>query len=197
MAPARAWTMTSCPRWQKNSPSKVATLRYQFPYMENGHKRPDPPRVAHAAVRAAVAEAARQLPGVPLYAGGKSFGARMTSQAHAATKLPDVRGLIFFGWPLHPAGQPGTERAQHLPQIDAPMLFFQGTRDKLADLPLIESVCRDLGPRATLHLIPHADHAFHVPAKSGRRDPDVLRELAEVSAAWIHLGASRPFKLED
>jgi predicted alpha/beta-hydrolase family hydrolase len=162
----------------------VATLRYQFPYMEQGGRRPDPPRVAHAAVRAAVAEAARRLPGVPLFAGGKSFGGRMTSQAEAAAPLA-LHGLIFLGFPLHPAGQASRKRAEHLFEVRIPMLFLQGTRDALAELPLLEPLAAELGKNATLRLFEAADHNFHVPARSGRKDGDVRRELLDAMAAWI------------
>jgi predicted alpha/beta-hydrolase family hydrolase len=163
----------------------IATLRYQFPYMERGSRRPDAPRVAQAAVRAAVDEAARQVPGVPLLAGGKSFGGRMTSQAQAAVPLPDVRGLVFVGFPLHPAGKPSDERAAHLSDVDVPMLFLQGTRDELADTDLLQSLVGRLGPRATLHLFTDADHSFHVPARSGRKDAEVMGEMLDVVAAWL------------
>src|SRR5688572_18064765 len=163
----------------------IATLRYQFPYMEQRSKRPDAPKVAHAAVRAAVSEASRLVPELALFAGGKSFGGRMTSQAQAVSALPGVRGLVFLGFPLHPAGQPSTERAKHLSDVKIPMLFLQGTRDDLAHLPLIESVCKELGPRATLKLFQEADHSFHVPARTGRKDPEVLAELLDSLASWI------------
>jgi predicted alpha/beta-hydrolase family hydrolase len=163
----------------------IATLRYQFPYMERGSRRPDTPRVAHAAVRAAVDEAARRLPGLPLLAGGKSFGGRMTSQAQAAAPLPGVRGLVFVGFPLHPAGKPSDERAAHLSDVDLPMLFLQGTRDDLADPELLQPVVKRLGARATLHSVTDADHSFHVPARSGRKDADVMREMLDVVAAWF------------
>jgi predicted alpha/beta-hydrolase family hydrolase len=163
----------------------IATLRFQFPSMERGSRRPDTPAVAQAAVRAAVAEAARRLPGVPLFAGGKSFGGRMTSQAHAAAALPGVSGLVFLGFPLHPAGRPATERALHLAAVGIPMLFLQGTHDELADLTLLRSVVDPLAPRATLHLLPFADHAFHVPARSGRKDAEVRAELCDTIAGWI------------
>ncbi len=162
----------------------VATLRFQFPYMEQGSKRPDRPVVAQMAVRAAAVEAASRLPGVPLFAGGKSFGGRMTSQAQADTPLPHVRGLVFVGFPLHPAGKPATERAAHLEQVAVPMLFLQGTRDTLADLPLIRQTVGRLGSRATLHIVDGADHSFHVPARSGRSQVEVIGELAGVAAAW-------------
>jgi predicted alpha/beta-hydrolase family hydrolase len=164
---------------------RIATLRYQFPYMERGGKRPDPPRIAHAAVRAAVAEAGRQLSGLPLWAGGKSFGGRMTSQAQAGAPLPGVRGLVFVGFPLHPPGQPSDERAQHLGDVAVPLLFLQGTRDELADLDLIRAVAGRLGARATLHVLEHADHSFHVLARSGRKDAEVLAELLDTTAAWM------------
>ena len=163
----------------------VATLRFQFPYMEQGGKRPDRPAVAQMAVRAAVAEAAARLPGVALFAGGKSFGGRMTSQAQADSPLPDVRGLLFVGFPLHPAGKPAIERAAHLEQVARPMLFLQGTRDALADLPLIRRTVERLGSRATLHVVDGADHSFHVPARSGRSAAEVIGELADVMAGWM------------
>jgi predicted alpha/beta-hydrolase family hydrolase len=163
----------------------VATLRYQFPYMERGSKRPDSPAVAHAAVRAAAAEAARHCPGLPLVAGGKSFGGRMTSQAQAIAPLPDVQGLAFLGFPLHAAGKPSDERAKHLFDIHIPMLFLQGSRDKLAELTLLEPLIKKLGPSASLHLVPEADHSFHIPARSGRKDRDVMNEILDKFAAWI------------
>jgi len=163
----------------------VATLRYQFPYMEQGSKRPDSPPVAHQAVRAAVAEARRRFTDVPLFAGGKSFGGRMTSQAQAEAALEDVKGIVFVGFPLHPAGQPSTQRAEHLERVDVPMLFLQGTRDTLADLALIKSVVEQLTSRATLHIEDGADHSFHVLARSGRRDAQVLDALADTAAAWM------------
>lgn len=162
----------------------VATFRYQFPYAEVGGHRPDPPEVLWATVRAAVAEAARVMAGLPLIAGGKSFGGRMTSTAAAAAPLPGVRGLAFLGFPLHPPKQPGTERADHLAQVTVPMLFLQGTRDEFAELSLLEPVVRSLGARATLHLVDGADHSFGVLKKSGRSGPDVLDELARVLSDW-------------
>ena len=163
----------------------IATLRYQFPYMEQRSKRPDPPKVAHAAVRAAVAEAARLLPKLPLLAGGKSFGGRMTSQAQAAAPLAGVRGLVFLGFPLHPAGKPSRERAKHLFDVQIPMLFLQGTRDALATLTELEPVREALGDRATLRLYQDADHSFHVPARSGRTDAQVRGEMCDAIAAWV------------
>jgi uncharacterized protein len=163
----------------------IATLRYQFPYMEKRSKRPDPPKVAHAAVRAAVAEARRRLPDVPLIAGGKSFGGRMTSQAQALAPLDGVVGLAFVGFPLHPAGRPSRERAEHLSGVTIPMLFLQGTRDALADLGELEPVCAALGARATLKLFADADHSFHVPARTGRKDAEVLGGMLDAFAAWI------------
>jgi uncharacterized protein len=162
----------------------IASLRYQFPYMEKGGKRPDPPKIAHAAVRAAVAEARRQLPKLPLIAGGKSFGGRMTSQAQAATPLDGVAGLAFFGFPLHPAGKPSRERAEHLSGVTIPMLFLQGTRDALAELSELEPVCEALGDRATCKLFADADHSFHVPARTGRKDTEILSEMLDAFAAW-------------
>ncbi|TMH00469.1 MAG: alpha/beta hydrolase [Betaproteobacteria bacterium] len=168
----------------------IATLRYQFPYMERGSKRPDAPATAHAAVRAAVAEAARRLPGLPLIAGGKSFGGRMTSQAQALEPLPGVIGLAFLGFPLHPAGKPADERAKHLFDVNVPMLFLQGTRDELADLSLLQPLVAKLGTRATLKLFDDADHSFHVPARSGRKDAQVMAEMLDAFASW--LGAITP-----
>ena len=163
----------------------VATLRYQFPYMERGGKRVDAPPIAHAAVRAAVAEANRRRGDAPLFAGGRSFGARMTSQAQAAEPLADVRGLVFFAFPLHPAGKPGVERAAHLARVAIPMLFLQGTKDALADLPRLEGVVAGLCDRATLSLAPEADHSFHVPARTGRKDAEVLGEMLDGVVGWM------------
>ena len=163
----------------------IATLRYQFPYMERGSRRPDMPRLAHATVRAAVDEAPRQLPGVPLFAGGKSFGGRMTSQAQANSPLPGVRGLVFVGFPLHPAGKPSDERAAHLSDVDVPMLFLQGTRDALAETGLLQSLVERRDSRATLHLFADADHSFHVPARSGRKDAEVMGEMLDLAARWM------------
>jgi predicted alpha/beta-hydrolase family hydrolase len=163
----------------------IATLRYQFPYMDRGARRPDPPKLAQATVRGAVTDAGRRLPGLPLIAGGKSFGGRMTSQAQASAPLPGVRGLAFLGFPLHPAKRPSDERAKHLFEVRIPMLFLQGTRDELADVELIGQTAKRLGQHATLHLISEADHSFHVPARSGRSDADVQREMMDVLVAWI------------
>src|SRR5690242_12463137 len=162
----------------------IATLRYQFPYMEKGGKRPDPPAVAHAAVRGAVAVAAQHCPGLPLIAGGKSFGGRMTSQAQAKAPLTDVVGLAFFGFPLHAAGKPSSDRADHLADVRVPMLFLQGSADKLAEVDLLKPVVKRLGARATLHLVDGADHSFHVPKRSGRSDRDVMAEILDAFAAW-------------
>ena len=162
----------------------IATLRYQFLYMERGSKRPDPPKLAHAAIRAAVAEAAKRLPKLPLVAGGKSFGGRMTSQAQAATPLPGVLGLAFLGFPLHPAKQPSRERGKHLAEVKIPMLFLQGTRDALASRDELEPLCQELGARASLRLFEDADHSFHVPARSGRKDTEVMSEMLDTFAAW-------------
>ena len=148
----------------------IATLRYQFPYMERGTRRPDPPPLAQATVRAAVAAAQRLLPDIALIAGGKSFGGRMTSQAQAKGPLEGVHGLAFLGFPLHPAGRPSQDRAEHLFEVQIPMLFLQGTRDNLASLDQLEPVCKQLGKRATLTLFTDADHSFHVPARTGRKD---------------------------
>jgi predicted alpha/beta-hydrolase family hydrolase len=163
----------------------IATLRYQFPYMERGGKRPDPPALAQATVRAAVAAALAALPDLPLFAGGKSFGGRMTSQAQAKAPLPGVRGLIFLGFPLHPAGRASIERARHLFDVQVPMLFLQGTRDTLATLDQIEPLCEALGARATLKLFADADHSFHVPARTGRSDAHVLGDVLDTLTAWI------------
>jgi hypothetical protein len=168
----------------------IATFRYQFPYLEAGRRRPDPPAALTATVRAAVAAAATVAPGLPLFAGGKSMGGRMTSTAAAEAPLPGVRGLVFFGFPLHPAGRPGTSRGAHLARVEPPMLFLQGTRDKLAELDLLVPVCAGLGERATLHEVDGADHSFHVLKRSGRTDDEVLDELAVTTDAWAdRLGA--------
>jgi len=163
---------------------RIATLRYQFPYMEQGSKRPDPPQVAMAAARAAVAEASRRLPELPLFAGGKSFGGRMTSQAQAAKPLEGVRGLVFLGFPLHPAGRPSSERAEHLFSVRIPMLFLQGTRDALADMALLEPIVARLGERATLSLFGGADHSFRAPARNAAKT-SLLPEIAQATAEWI------------
>ena len=162
----------------------IATLRYQFPYMEAGSRRPDSRATLLATVRAAVRAAAAAAPDLPLLAGGKSMGGRMTSQAAAEAPLSGVRGLVFFGFPLHPAGRPSTERADHLGNVRLPMLFLQGDRDKLAEIDLLRPVCAGLGERATLHVVPEADHSFHVPKRSGRSDDEVLAELARIVAEW-------------
>jgi predicted alpha/beta-hydrolase family hydrolase len=163
----------------------VATLRYQFPYMEKGTRRPDPPAIAQAAVRAAVAEAGRCCPGLLLIAGGKSFGGRMTSQAQAVAPLDGVHGLAFLGFPLHPAGKPSSDRAKHLADVHVPLLFVQGTRDNLAELRLLEPVVEHLGTSASLHRVEGADHSFHVLARSGRNDRDVMAEILDRFVAWI------------
>ena len=163
----------------------VATLRYNFLYMERGSKRPDAPALAHSVVREAVAKANELAPELPLFAGGKSFGGRMTSQAQASAALPNVRGLVFFAFPLHPAGKPGDERAKHLDDVAIPMLFLQGTNDALAELDLLKPVVKRLGKRATLSLAEHADHSFHAPAKSGRKDPEVLADILDTATTWM------------
>ena len=163
----------------------VATLRYQFLYMEKGGKRVDAPPVAHNAVRHAVAAARALTPALPLFAGGRSFGGRMTSQAQALAPLEGVRGLVFFAFPLHPAGKPSIDRAAHLVDVAIPMLFLEGTKDTLAELDLLRPVVAGLGARATLALFEDADHSFHVPAKTGRKDADVLGEILDAAAAWI------------
>ena len=170
----------------------IATLRYQFPYMERGSKRPDPLPLAQATVRAAVGAAQHLLPDMPLIAGGKSFGGRMTSQAQAKAPLEGVHGLAFLGFPLHPAGQPSQDRAEHLFEVTIPMLFLQGTRDNLASLDQLEPVCKQLGKRATLTLFPDADHSFHVPARTGRKDAQVLDDVLDALAAWLDSVILRP-----
>jgi len=172
----------------------IATLRYQFPYMEHGSKRPDTPKLAQATVRAAVAEASRRVPGLALFAGGKSFGGRMTSQAQAASPLSGVAGLVFLGFPLHPAGRPSDERAAHLFAVQIPMLFIQGTRDALADLQLLQALVGELGSRATLKLFADADHSFHVPARTGRKDSEIMAELLDALAGWIEMTIPRAVK---
>jgi uncharacterized protein len=163
----------------------IATLRYQFPYMEKASKRPDPPPIAHAAVRAAVAQAMQSCPDLPIVAGGKSFGGRMTSQAQAIAPLAGVGGLAFLAFPLHPAGKPSSDRARHLSDVKIPMLFLQGTRDALAELNLLEPLVKSLGSLATLHLVKEADHSFHVLARSGRNDREVTTEVLDAFAAWV------------
>jgi uncharacterized protein len=163
----------------------IATLRFQFPYMERGARRPDPPPLCHATVRAAVAAAARLAPALPRFAGGRSFGGRMTSQAQALEPLAGVRGLAFLGFPLHPAGRPADARAQHLSQVQVPMLFLQGTRDALAELSLLQALAARLGERATLQLAEGADHSFHVRASSGSTDAQVRHELLLALSRWL------------
>jgi uncharacterized protein len=163
----------------------VATLRYQFPYMERAAKRPDPPKVAQAAVRAAVAEGRRLFPDLPLFAGGKSFGGRMTSQAQAESALPGVRGLAFLGFPLHAPGKASDERGRHLFEVKIPMLFLQGSLDDFADMALLAPLVERLGARALLKVLPQADHSFHVSARSGRTDPEARDELIAALAGWI------------
>ena len=167
----------------------IATLRYQFPYMEQGSKRPDPPALCHATIRAAVAKAGELK--LPLIAGGRSFGGRMTSQAEARSALSGVRGLAFLGFPLHPAGKPSDDRAEHLFDVKIPMLFLQGTRDALAELSLLRPLVERLGKRATLKLFEDADHSFHVPAKTGRKDAEVRSEMLDTLAAWIRTVIAR------
>src|ERR1700732_5275615 len=162
----------------------VATLRYQFPYMEQRRGSPDSPAIATATVAAAARAAWEPAPGLPLFARGKSLGGRMTSQAAAEGLLSGVRGLVFVGFPLHPPNKPGTKRAEHLKQVTVPMLFLQGTRAPLADLTLLKPICEDLGSRATLHIIEAADHSFHMLKKSGKTDAQALRELAQTTASW-------------
>ncbi|HEY4751110.1 MAG TPA: alpha/beta family hydrolase [Steroidobacteraceae bacterium] len=163
----------------------IATLRYQFPYMNRRKRRTDPPALCQATVRAAVAEAARRAPALPLFAGGRSFGGRMTSQAQALGALAGVRGLVFLGFPLHPAGKPSDARARHLAEVQIPMLFVQGTRDALAERARIEALMARLGERATLELIEGADHSFHVPVRSGRSDAEMRSALLKVVVQWM------------
>jgi predicted alpha/beta-hydrolase family hydrolase len=172
----------------------IATLRYQFPYMEQGSKRPDTPKLAQATVRAAVAEASRLVPELAVFAGGKSFGGRMTSQAQAASPLSGVRGLVFLGFPLHPAGRPSAERGAHLFAVQIPMLFMQGTRDQLADLQLVQTLIGQLGTRATLKLFQDADHSFHVPARTGRKDSEIRAEMSDALADWIGMAITRAIR---
>jgi predicted alpha/beta-hydrolase family hydrolase len=172
----------------------VATLRYQFPYIERGARRPDPPQLAQATVRAAVAAALGLLPELPLIAGGKSFGGRMTSQTQAKASLQGVCGLAFLGFPLHPAGRPTQDRGEHLFDIQIPMLFLQGTRDTLAALDQLEPLCKKLGRRATLKLFADADHSFRVPARTGRKDAQVLGDVLDALAAWLDGVTDRPGK---
>ncbi|MFL6765670.1 MAG: alpha/beta family hydrolase [Sphingomicrobium sp.] len=169
----------------------IGSLRFQFPYMEKGSRRPDPPRIAHAAVRAAAAKAVELARDLPLFAGGRSFGGRMTSQAQAIEPLPQVRGLAFLGFPLHPAGKPGIERAEHLARILVPMLFVSGDRDALAQLDLLNGVADGLGERATLHLVAHADHSFNVAKASGRTSGEAESEALDAMARWILDGSAR------
>ena len=170
----------------------IASLRYQFPFMEQGMKRPDPPPLAQAAVRAAVAEAGRLAPDLVHFAGGRSFGGRMTSQAQAVSPLPNVRGLVFLAFPLHPANRPSDERGKHLFDVHIPMLFLQGTRDALAEPALLQPLCDALGAHATLKLLDGADHAFHVLARSGRTDAEVRREAIEAIALWMERAITAP-----
>jgi uncharacterized protein len=163
----------------------IATMRYQFPYMEQGSKRPDAPKLAQATVRAAVSQASHLVPKLALVAGGKSFGGRMTSQAQAVLPLPGVRALVFLGFPLHPAGRPSDERANHLFEVNTPMLFLQGTRDALADTPTLQKLLERLGPRATLKLFQGVDHSFHVPVRTGRTDAEVRAEMLDTLASWL------------
>ena len=162
----------------------VATLRYQFPYMEHRRRVPDPPSVLTATVGAAVREALGIARGIPVFAGGKSMGGRMTSLAASEGLTPGVRGLAFFGFPLHPPNRPSTQRADHLARVHVPMLFLQGTRDQFAELELLQPICEGLGPRATLHIIGDADHSFHVPKRSGKTDVEILRELVDTFVQW-------------
>ena len=172
----------------------IATFRYQFPYMEAGRRRPDPPSVAQATVRRAIEKAAEAVPGLPLVAGGKSFGGRMTSTAAADSPLPGVRGLVFLGFPLHPPGQPGTSRSDHLDRVDIPLLFIQGTRDQFARLDLITDVTEGLEPNATLHLVDDGDHSFGVPKRSGRTAAEVLSEITSAIDQWSRAVVAGPVR---
>ena len=171
---------------RKLASRRIATFRYQFPYIENRTRRPDPKPVIMATVRSAVEAASKQANNLSLFLGGKSFGGRMASNAMADREIAEVRALIFLGFPLHPPGAPSTERAEHLSRLNVPILFLQGTRDKLADLKLLRPVCKKLGSRATLHVVEGADHSFHVLKSSGRSDDDVLEELAETTEEWVN-----------
>ena len=162
----------------------VATYRYEFLYMEKRSGRPDPPAVAEARVREAVIDAAKVAPGLPVFAGGKSFGGRMTSQAQAHEPLPGVHGLAFLGFPLHPPGRPGTSRAEHLSAVQVPMLFLQGTRDEFAGLDLLRPIVKKLGKSVTLHIVEGGDHSFKVLKRTGRDETDVMNELADTITAW-------------
>jgi predicted alpha/beta-hydrolase family hydrolase len=164
---------------------EIATLRYQFPYMQRGSRRPDSPTVAHATVRAAIAEAARLVPELSLFAGGKSYGGRMTSETQAETPHPGLRGMVFLGFPLHPPGKPSDERAKHLCDVGVPLLFLQGERDGFADRRLLRPLIERLGKQATLRLFADADHSFHVPKRSGRKDADILAEMLDALADWL------------
>jgi uncharacterized protein len=163
----------------------IATLRFNFPYMEKGSKRPDAPKIAHSAVRAAATKAAELAPDLPLFAGGRSFGGRMTSQAQALDPLPGVRGLAFLGFPLHPAGKPGVERAEHLFDVQVPLLFVSGSKDALAEMDLLQTVVAKLGSRAALHVVEHADHSFKTAAKSGKTSAQAEAEALDAVADWI------------
>jgi predicted alpha/beta-hydrolase family hydrolase len=169
----------------------IASLRFQFPYMEAGLKRPDPPILAQAAIRAAVAKARLLFPGLALVAGGKSFGGRMTSQAAAASPMPGLRGIGFLGFPLHPPGRPSLDRAEHLRNVRVPMLFLQGTRDRLADVALMAEAARQLGDRATLRLLEGADHSFHAPGRNAHSDAEIQREMLDAFAVWVENAAAR------
>ncbi len=161
----------------------LATLRYQFPYMEQGKRRPNPQPILLATIRSAVAAAVREAPGLPLFAGGKSMGGRMASLAAAAAPLQPVEGLVFLGFPLHAVGRPSIDRAGHLPDVGKPMLFLQGTRDRLADLDLLRPICEELAG-STLHVVQDADHSFKVLKRTGRTWDEVLGELADVIERW-------------
>lgn len=162
----------------------VATFRFHFPYMERGRRRPDARATLLATVRAAIPTAAGTIPDLPLVAGGKSMGGRMTSLALSESSMAEVDGLIFLGFPLHQPGKPSADRGAHLEHVTVPMLFLQGTRDTLADLTLLEPVCGSLGTRATLHVVEGADHSFHVPKRSGRSDEEVMEELGDAMTDW-------------
>jgi uncharacterized protein len=179
MTHAFLWSLS-----QQLGAAGMATFRYQFPYMENRRRLPDSPAVLTATVRAAVSRAGELAPDLPLLAGGKSLGGRMSSTAAAAEPLAKARGLVFFGFPLHPPNRPGVKRADHLAGVTVPMLFLQGTRDAFANLDLLRPICEQLGPLATLRVFEGADHSFHVPKSSGKTDTDMILELAQSVTQW-------------
>ncbi len=170
----------------KLADEKVAAFRYQFPYFENGKRSPDPPNILMATVRSAVEKASKEFGGLEIFAGGKSLGGRMTSNAAAKEPLPGIKGIVFFGFPLHAPNKPSQDRAAHLFNVNIPMLFLQGTRDKLADLTLLKPICKKLNEKAELHIIEGADHSFHVLKSSGKNDDEVIEELAKTTKDWLN-----------